>query len=560
MVEITLPFDQQNGNPYFFPIFEHIAIGIAYLTIDGHWLAMNQNVCSITGYSREELLLLTTQEMTHSADRASELLFFQSLLNDERSTYSLEKRFICKDQSSIWVNMTVSLLRSAQRHPLFFIVTIEDIQKRKMLEEESRLRLSREMGEHALSERENEQLQILQTLTDISLTHLSLDELFQDILKRIREIMNADNIAVLLLDDTERQLTIRAVQGVEEVIAADVQIPLGKGFAGTIAAQGIPLIVNEHTNIEILNPVLRREIKSLLGVPLLVNERVIGVVHVGMKYHRDFNEQDVYLFQRVAERMALAIERTLLYEDARRAHQDALGHSKQLVQMYEHQSNFVSIVSHEFRTTLTGIQGFSDILRTGEFSQEEVQDFSTNIYHDSLRLVRMINDLLDLEKMKAGSESLSLTSVNLVTLLEEQISRFKVSTTLHVFELLAETDLPPIAGDRDRLIQMIANLLSNAVKYSPGGGLITASVYRNGEMVHLQIRDQGIGIADAALKKIFNMYNRINAESSHHIQGTGLGLAIVHHIAQLHHGQIWVESTLGKGSTFNIVLPVKHFT
>ncbi|HEV2655040.1 MAG TPA: PAS domain S-box protein, partial [Ktedonobacteraceae bacterium] len=473
MTEGNISLYLQNGKPFFFPIFEHVALGIAYVSLDGQWLEMNQRVCTITGYSRDELQQLSCQKLTYPEDVEHDLALFQRLLKNEIATYTIEKRYIRKDRTLVWVNLTVSLISDGEQQ-LFRIVTIEDIHERKQIEEERNYLLAREAQARIHSERVNEQLGVLQAITDTALAHLNLDSLFQNILSKIRDIMHADNIAVLLLDAQERYLTVRAVQGIEEAIAPVIRIPFGKGFAGTIAAQCSPVIFNANeSSIEVLNPVLRQHIRSMLGVPLIVNKRVTGVVHVGMRQKHIFTTQDVEILQRVADRLALAIEHASLYEEAQRARQALQEHAHLLEEMYQQQANFIAIVSHEFRTSLTGIQGFSELLSTEQLAPEEVQDFSSAIHEDALRLLRMINDLLDLEKMREGKETLHLEQVNMLELLREQIERCRAATREHSFHLTADENIQAIEGDRDKLSQVIANLLSNAVKYSPQGGPIT---------------------------------------------------------------------------------------
>jgi signal transduction histidine kinase len=418
--------------------------------------------------------------------------------------------------------------------------------------------VEREVTVRIESERINEHLHVLQAITDTAQTHFTLDELLQAIIGQIRTIMRADNIAILLLDEKEQYLTVRAVQGIEELVANDVYIPLGKGFAGTIAARGVPLIVDDNSTVEILNPVLREEIHSLLGTPLIVRERVIGVVHIGMKRHRYFTNHDISLFQRVADRLALAIERANLYEEEQHMREELQAHVRLLTEINAHQRNFVSVVSHEFRTTLTGIQGFSGILQNEAFTPEEVKDFATDIHQDSLRLQRMINDLLDLEKMRGGQASLHIETFQLTTVLQEQIERCKAITGRHTFRMELDDDLPALEADRDKISQVIANLLSNAIKYWPEGGEITIVCQREAETAHVQIHDNGIGIPTEALIKIFDAYNRIPSDKTRYIHGTGLGLAIVKQIVEIHGGKVWAESPLTSGTTLHVVLPLKY--
>lgn len=220
------------------------------------------------------------------------------------------------------------------------------------------------------------------------------------------------------------------------------------------------------------------------------------------------------------------------------------------------QRNFVAVVSHEFRTALTGIQGFSELLCEQEWSPAEVKEYATDITTDVKRLTRMINEVLDLERMKSGQASLLNEQVDLNTLIKERVDHMQPPLAKQRITCILDETLPLIQGNRDQLIQVITNLLSNAVKYSPEGGAILLSSQREQDAIRISVQDQGIGIPEEALKDIFVPYNRIASEQTRYIAGTGLGLAVVHEVIHLHGGTIWVESTVGHGSTFHISLPI----
>jgi serine phosphatase RsbU (regulator of sigma subunit)/anti-sigma regulatory factor (Ser/Thr protein kinase)/flagellar basal body-associated protein FliL len=164
----------------------------------------------------------------------------------------------------------------------------------------------------------------LQRVTDAALANLALDDLLDELLNRITEILRADTAAILLLEDGEAMLRARAAKGIEEEVEAGVRIPLGRGFAGRIAAERRPIAIPDVGDTDILNPILSKEgVRSLLGVPLLAQGRLIGVLHVGTLTPRDFSEQDTELLQTAADRVALAIEHAQLYDQERRARERA---------------------------------------------------------------------------------------------------------------------------------------------------------------------------------------------------------------------------------------------
>jgi serine phosphatase RsbU (regulator of sigma subunit)/anti-sigma regulatory factor (Ser/Thr protein kinase) len=158
-------------------------------------------------------------------------------------------------------------------------------------------------------------LQHLQSLTDSALGYMSLEEMLSELLERIRNALGADTAAVLLLDEDRGVLLARAARGLEEEVRQGVQVPLARGFAGRVAARGEPIVIEDLSRAEVVNPILRQKgIRSLLGVPVHVEGRIIGVMHVGTLKTRLFNEEDIAVLQLAADRVALAIDNARLSE------------------------------------------------------------------------------------------------------------------------------------------------------------------------------------------------------------------------------------------------------
>jgi PAS domain S-box-containing protein len=182
---------------------------------------------------------------------------------------------------------------------LLVIVSIRDVTERQQA--------------HAATEAANQDLRALQMVTDTALSHLALDDLLTALLERVTSVLQVDNAAVLLLDAAGETLTMRAVRGLEEPVAPQVRVPMGHGFAGRIAATREPLVVDDVATVSVANPFLREQLHSLAGVPLLVADQLLGVVHIGTVQARHFTAHDVQLLQQVADRMALAIDRARLF-------------------------------------------------------------------------------------------------------------------------------------------------------------------------------------------------------------------------------------------------------
>jgi phosphoserine phosphatase RsbU/P len=229
----------------------------------------------------------------------------------------------------------------------------------------------------------------------------------------------------------------------------------------------------------------------------------------------------------------------------------------ELERMDEAKTNFLATVSHEFRTALFGIQGYSEMLSRRESPPATVVQYAGSINKDVRRLGRLISDLLDLARMESGQEQLRIEEVDLALLIAEVVGRAGAGADRHTFAITVAADLPRVPGDRDRLAQVLANLLANAVKYSPEGGEIAVSASAHPDGVMVEVSDQGMGISPGLIDAVFEPYRRSEAPGTRAIKGTGLGLPIVRHIVELHGGRVWAESREGAGSTLRFTLPLR---
>jgi PAS domain S-box-containing protein len=219
-------------------------------------------------------------------------------------------------------------------------------------------------------------------------------------------------------------------------------------------------------------------------------------------------------------------------------------------------TEFLSIVSHEFRTALTGIQGFSELIRDGGLEVDEVRAYGGYIFNDADRVNRLIGDMLDLDRMESGRMTMRTADVDINDVLSEVVSRAAPSATTVEFKSDLDPRLPIVTGDRDRLIQVVSNLVNNAVKYSPEGGVVTVVSRADGGYALTSVSDTGLGIPPDEIGHVFERFRRVRSGAAQSIPGTGLGLAIVKQIVEMHGGKIWVESAVGHGSSFHFTIPL----
>ncbi|MCU6707253.1 ATP-binding protein [Paenibacillus sp. J5C_2022] len=221
-------------------------------------------------------------------------------------------------------------------------------------------------------------------------------------------------------------------------------------------------------------------------------------------------------------------------------------------------SEFVSTVSHELRTPLASVLGFTELLLSKELKPERQRKYLSTIHQEAKRLTTLINDFLDLQRMESGRQSYHFVTIDAASLLKETLDVYRTEFIHHEVVMNGSGERLSVIGDHDKLKQVLINLLSNAVKYSPGGGKIVISLKRERQSLLLSISDEGLGIPEEALPRLFTKFYRVDNSDRREIGGTGLGLAIVKEIVTVHNGEVFVNSTFGQGSTFTIRLPLSE--
>ncbi len=374
----------------------------------------------------------------------------------------------------------------------------------------------------------------VQAVTDAALAHLELDDLFAVLLPRIRDILEADTCAVLLVDEGANELVARAAVGIEEEVESGVRIPVGLGFAGRIADERRPVILADVDHADVLNPILREKgIKSMLGAPLVVAGDVLGVIHVGALVHRRFTGDDVELLKLVADRVALAIERARLHE--------------QTVQLDELKANFVAIASHELRTPATSVYGVLTTLleRDGELEEDLRRELLRVGVEQGERLRRLLEELLDLSRLDARGVSVKPRPLVLASVLSEIVSE-ALSTGVTV-----EFDVPDdlaVVADRLVLDRVVSNLLINAVRY--GAEPITLSAEVGDTHLRITVEDSGEGVSEEMRPRLFERFARTDSADV----GSGLGLSIARAYAHAHGGDL-VYNPGESGARFELIIP-----
>ena len=304
----------------------------------------------------------------------------------------------------------------------------------------------------------------------------------------------------------------------------------------------------------IRQPLIDAGHRALLGVPLLSEDEVIGVLAVTRKTPGEFEPEIVRLLTTFATQSALAIQNARLFLEIE-------DKSRQLEVASQHKSEFLANMSHELRTPLNAIIGFSEVLTDRMFGDlnEKQEEYLKDIYASGTHLLSLINDILDLSKIEAGRMELELTDFHLPTALDNALTLVRERAGRRSIALHTNIDnrLGEIQGDDRKIRQVVLNLLSNVIKFTPEGGRIELGAVPKDGLVEVSVSDTGVGIAPEDQEKVFEEFRQVGTADKK-AEGTGLGLTLCRKFIELHGGKIWVKSQVGAGSTFTFTIPVRQ--
>ena len=303
--------------------------------------------------------------------------------------------------------------------------------------------------------------------------------------------------------------------------------------------------------------VFNPSVRSLLCVPLMVGDRVIGALSVDHEIPHAFQPEHERLLTIVATQAAAAVENARLFYELK-AHAEELRRAYEELQEADRlKDEIVQNVSHELRTPLTFIKGYVDLLLDGQMGPlTEAQREAMEIIAEKTNLLsRLVSDIVTLQRIER--EALNFEAVDIVALARVSVQSFQLTASQAGLEFTMEDPGGPaiVWGDRERLSQVLDNLLHNAVKFSPNGGRITVRIQDLEDSVQVSVQDTGIGIPPDKLERIFERFYQVDGSTRRRFGGMGLGLAIVKRIVEAHGGRVWAESELGKGSTFYFTIP-----
>jgi len=413
-----------------------------------------------------------------------------------------------------------------------------------------------------------DKMQELSRLYDISLginAVMTVETLLKMVAREVTILLSQPWVTIVLFNQ-QREITHSVTVGMPDEYRYNLgpRVREGGFTEGLIA--GKTAIAVENLNADKRSAVgefpAAANVRSFIGLPLSTGQHVIGVIYVGDFVEKTFEEKHLRLLTVMSDQLAIAIAKSKLYESIQRKMQGYERQLQDLEKVNHLKSEYVSHVSHELRTPLTSIKAYMETLENhiDDPTFSEKRDFIHIVSKETERLIRIVNDILDVSNIEFGQRPVQRVSFSVEEVINEVVSMLQptLKEKRITIETIVPDSLPKVDADKDLITQVFINLINNAIKYSPKNTTITVRAEEKAVDLAIAIEDEGIGIPAEQVEKIFEKYFRVKSEQSRHYDGVGLGLAIVKNIIEQHKGSISVTSEENVGSTFSFSIPKEH--
>jgi signal transduction histidine kinase/ActR/RegA family two-component response regulator len=405
--------------------------------------------------------------------------------------------------------------------------------------------------------RKVEQLEALGEVGKAVSSSLDADEVLTTIVTHAVELSGTDGGSLMEYDEDTRLFGVRTAYGTSPAVLdalRTTRIHVDETLVGRAALSRKAIQLPNLESVE-LDPHLQVLYdggwRSLVAIPLVRQDRVVGALVVRRKTTGAFSDETCEMLSAFASQSAVALTNARLYQQLERQ-------SVELAVASAHKSEFLASMSHELRTPLNAVIGFSEVLLERMFGElnDRQEDYLQDILGSGRHLLALLNDILDLSKVEAGQMELDLATFPARDALQYAMSLVRERSVQHGITIHLEVapDLGPIRADELRFKQVLLNLLSNAVKFTPDGGHVNVAAWQNSTDLVVTVSDTGVGIAPADQERIFDSFQQGGRPASK-VEGTGLGLTLTKRIVELHGGRLWLTSEPGTGSTFGFSVP-----
>jgi signal transduction histidine kinase len=397
--------------------------------------------------------------------------------------------------------------------------------------------------------------ELLLRLVELTVTlnsTLDLDELLQQITATATELLECEASSILLFDEKNPRLYFAAATGSDPAQLSEIPVPIESSLAGTIFRTNQPLILNEveqdPRHYSLVSEHIKFKINSLLGVPMLIKDRTMGVLEAVNKRDQIFTESDMTILSVIAAHAAIAINNARLLS----ATQSAL---KKVKEANLVKSNFLALASHELRTPLGIIIGYATFLR--ESATGEDSEHASHVLNAASQMRSLLDQMSNLTMLQADEMNMRRVQIPIQDVLSLAIDEIRYAANRRNLKLVYafQDDPIPVHVDVDRTTLAIVNLLNNAIRFSSEESEVVVGAVDQGKKVLIWVQDKGIGIPVDKLQKVFEEFYQIEPPNTRRHGGLGIGLTIAKGLIEAQDGRIWAESEgEGKGSTFYVEL------
>ncbi len=396
------------------------------------------------------------------------------------------------------------------------------------------------------------QIELINDITRKLTSMLNLEEVLKTAATSIQKTFNYFDVTVFLLSPDKKELILEAHAGsFVDFLPHGYHQQVTRGIVGWVATHGTKVLCNDVAQDARYVTYEYHNTRSELTLPIKVENEVVGILNVEDTKLHAFDETDAMVLETLSDQLGIIIRNAKLYDDIRQA-------NMKLTELDKMKSEFLGIVSHDFRSPLSSIILAGKSLLKNETVQsiKRLKEYLQIIVDQANRLHQLAEDTLSITKMEAGRLNYHFKIVNVGRLFDDAISMVRLSNR-HQIRYDVHPDVAFIKGDHSKLRQVIQNLVSNAVKYSPGGGnIVVAARPHSGDQILVTISDEGIGVPAEKIEKLFQKFSRVDSPEANQIKGAGLGLWICREIVEAHGGKIWLESQVGKGTTVFLTLNI----
>ena len=400
------------------------------------------------------------------------------------------------------------------------------------------------------------QHQQLRRLVELSVTlnsTLDLDDLLQLITATATELLDCEAASILLYEEDKPRLYFAAATGSDPAQLAEIPVPVDNSLAGTIFRTNQHLILNnaeqDPRHYLLVSDHIKFKVKTLLGVPMPIKDRTVGVLEAVNKRNGIFDEHDATLLSVAAAHAAIAIENARLLQTTKKALQ-------QVKEANQLKSNFLSLASHELRTPLGIIIGYSTFLK--EDAKGPLSDHASQVLNAARHMRSILDEMNNLAMLHSDGMILKPQRVPLQDVLTYACDGIKEIASARDQKLIFAFPGQPfyVNVDIDKTALAFVNLMDNALRFSPQGSDVVIGTINDGNQVLAWVQDQGMGIPVDKLQKIFEEFYQIESPNTRHYGGVGIGLSIAKGLIDAPSGKIWAEAEgAGAGTTFQVLLP-----